>query len=147
VKQQINTRLSARTLSQIEYLAKHWEVSNTAVIARSVDEAYRQELVVNLYEDNAGRLFVGTDTGPWWDVSGMPDNGFYGDAMAIVAGETDNWTVEKLDAEPDADIVAYYEGTTLHVDMQSYEPKAKIAACKYMGFVLPTPSKGAPIHW
>ena len=109
------------------------------------DEAYQQELVVNLYEDNAGRLFIGTDVGPWWNVTGMPDNCFHGDAMAIIAGDTDNWTVEQLDAEPDADIVAWYEGQTMHVEMQSYEPKAKIAACKYMGFVLPVPGKGTQI--
>ena len=137
MKQQVNTRFDSSTLNQINWLASRWGVSQTQTITKAINQAYRQELrkmVVNLYEDNAGGLFIGSDYGPWWNVTGAQDNSFDDDAIAIVSGDTDDWTVEQIDAEPDAPIVGIWEDGALHVLMTTArQPVAKIAARRYMG--------------
>lgn len=137
MKQQLNVRASALTIGQLNWLAARWGANQTETITVAVDRAYREErkmITINLYEDNAGRIFIGEDAGPWWDVTGAADASFDDDATAIVSGDTDSWTVERLDAEPVAPIVATWEDGALAVTLTSArQPAAGIAARRYLG--------------
>jgi hypothetical protein len=91
-------------------------------------------IAINLYEDNAGNLYIGADAGPWWIVTGAADASFDDDATAIANGDTDDWTVERLDAEPVAPIVATWEDGALAVTLTSArQPVAGVAARRYLG--------------
>ena len=95
-------------------------------------------MIINVYENNAGHLFIGTDTGPWLNVTGAPDNSFQDDAIALTVGDdTNDWNVEQLDNEPDAPIVATWEERTLTVvETRARQPAAGIAARRYIGLNL-----------
>lgn len=137
MKQQVNTRFDSFTLNQINWLASRWGTSQTQTITQAINQAYRQErskMIVNLYEDNAGGLYIGTDAGPWWVVTGAVDGSFDDDAIAIASDLTDDWTVERLGAEPDAPIVATWEDGVLAVTLTSArQPAAGLAARRYLG--------------
>ena len=63
-----------------------------------------QHTMVTLYESNAGDLFIAADDGALaYDVTAGEDAGFEADAVALLNGDTDDWTV---DYYPLADITA-----------------------------------------
>lgn len=137
MKQQLNIRASALTIGQLNWLAARWGTNQTETVGIAVDRAYREErkmIAINLYEDNAGNLYIGADAGPWWIVTGAADGSFDDDATAIAAGDTADWTVERLDAEPGYPIVATWEDGALGIMLTSArQPAAGIAARRYMG--------------
>jgi hypothetical protein len=72
--------------------------------------------IVTLHESNAGHLFIIQDGAPLaYDVTEAAEpDAFEFDAAALLDGDTDDWTVERVPVEEIADVpvVAEYDGTT-----------------------------------
>lgn len=74
---------------------------------------------INLYENNAGRLFAGTDGGPYWDVTNSAE--FDDDATAIGSENTADWTIERyndIDGDDLGNLVATWEDGTVTIVRQ-----------------------------
>lgn len=137
VKEQLNIRASRITRQQLGWLTARWGVNQSEALTVIIDRVYQQERkmqIVQLIEDNAGGLFVGLESGPWYRAIGDPGT-FDDDAVAIVNGDTDAWTVEQFDKQPQGELVGEWSEGALRVIINYYsrQRKAGTAASIYMG--------------
>ena len=137
MKKQINIRASDLTARQLDHLMRRWGTSQTETLTLVIDRIFRQETAmdtVQLIETNAGFLYIGTEDGPWFEAIGDPGT-FDDDATAIANGDTDDWTVERFDEQPQGELVGEWSEGTLRVIVNEYsrQPAANIAARRYMG--------------
>ncbi len=126
------------TRQQLDWLTAKWGVNQSEALTLIIDRGYREErkmTAINLIEDNAGGLFIGTDNGPWYDMTQVQSDSTFGaDAAALLAGETSDWTVDRYDEEPIGELVGEWVDGALRIVMQpDGYTKAGIAARIYMG--------------
>jgi hypothetical protein len=79
-----------------------YESAVTAAVKKAAcfrcKEAHYTLVVVELYEDHGGHLYLVSGDVAWADLERV-DSTFRGDALAIADGDTDDWTVPRIAPE------------------------------------------------
>lgn len=73
-------------------------------------------MTIQLIEDNAGGLFIGSENGPWYEMTELQqETMFADDAEALAEGDAVNWTVDVYTERPMGDVVATWNDGTVKI--------------------------------
>ena len=134
---QTTVRLNEDTRRKLVDLELAGFGTQSNVMRVAIDRMHQQEckvMAVELVEDNAGGLYLGSEGWTWYRVDDAGGN-FDDDAVAYVKDDTGDWTVGSYNERPQGELIGEWVQGALHVVMSpsSREPVAGTAGRRYMG--------------